>query len=71
VFRESGISAAILIISMNAEADFIEQSLANGANGFMYKDEMGNLLTEAIRTVHNKEQYLSPKAKNVLTHEED
>ena len=71
LFRELDITAAVLIISMHVEPELIRQSFANGANGFMHKDEMGALLVEAIRKVHNKEQYLSPKAEDALTHEKD
>jgi DNA-binding NarL/FixJ family response regulator len=70
-FREIDIVAAILIISMHLEPDLIRQSFENGVNGFMHKDEMGTLLTEAIRKVHNNEQYLSPKGEYALTPEND
>lgn len=71
IFREIDIVATILVISMHVEPDMIRQSFENGANGFMHKDEMGTLLTEAIRKVHNNEQYLSPKGEYALTHEND
>ena len=71
LFRELDITAAILIISMHAEPHLIQRSLTNGANGFMHKDEMGTLLMEAVRKVHNKEQYLSPKAEDALMYDDD
>jgi DNA-binding NarL/FixJ family response regulator len=71
MFRELGISTAILIISTRIEPALIRQSFENGANGFMYKGEMGTLLIEAIRKVHNNEQYLSPKGEYALAHEND
>ena len=71
LFRELEVTAAILIISMQVEPDLIHQSLTSGANGFMHKDEIGTLIVEAIHKVHNKEKYLSPKAKDALSHERD
>jgi DNA-binding NarL/FixJ family response regulator len=71
LFRKLNIPSAILIISMQVETKLIEQSLANGANGFMYKSEMGELLTGAIHKVHNNEQFLSPRAEDALTRKRD
>jgi DNA-binding NarL/FixJ family response regulator len=61
-FREQGFTSAILIISMHLEADQIQRSFLNGANGFMHKDEIDKYLVDAIRRVHQGERYLSPKA---------
>ena len=69
LFREAGLFTPILIISMEIKPDMIPHSLASGANGFMYKDEMGTFLTEAIRAVYNGEQYLSPLATSALSDE--
>lgn len=71
IFREHGISGAILVISMSVEPDLIEHSLNNGANGFMRKDEMGELLVDAVRYVHGGEQYLSPEAEQALSDARD
>jgi DNA-binding NarL/FixJ family response regulator len=71
LFRELDVTAAILIISIDVEPEMIQQSLANGANGFMHKDEMGTLLTEAIRKVYNNEQYLSQRTEYALANEND
>jgi DNA-binding NarL/FixJ family response regulator len=65
-FREEGIAAPILIISLELEPEVIKQSLASGANGLMGKDEIDTLLAEAIRRVHQGETYLSPQAKQAL-----
>jgi DNA-binding NarL/FixJ family response regulator len=61
-FREQGLTAAILIISMHLEPDLIQRSFLSGANGFMHKDEIDEYLVDAIRRVHRGERYLSPKA---------
>jgi len=66
-FRKQGIPAAILILSIYVEPDLIRLSFANGANGFMHKDEMGEHLLEAIRQVHQGERYVSPKAERSLS----
>ena len=62
LFRKLGITAAILVISMQAEADLIHRSFRSGVNGFMHKDEIDELLVDAVRQVHQGERYLSPKA---------
>lgn len=69
LFRELGITAGILVISMHVEPDLIHESLGSGANGFMHKSEMGELLIEAIRKIHSRDEYLSPKAKDALVKE--
>jgi two-component system response regulator DegU len=63
-FREQGLSAAILIISMHLEPDLIQRSFGSGANGFMHKDEIDDHLVDGIRQVHQGERYLSPKARD-------
>jgi two-component system response regulator NreC len=62
LFRKMGITAAILVISMQAEADLIHRSFRSGINGFMHKDEIDDFLVDAIRRVHGGERYISPKA---------
>jgi DNA-binding NarL/FixJ family response regulator len=62
LFRKIGITAAILVISMQAEADLIHRAFRSGVNGFMHKDEIDTSLVEAVRQVHQGERYLSPKA---------
>lgn len=63
LFRARGIPASILTISMNAEADLIRRAFHSGVNGFIQKDEIDDLLVDAIRSVHRGERYLSPKAQ--------
>ena len=62
LFRKMGITAAILVISMQAEADLIHRSFRSGVNGFMHKDEIDKWLVEAVRKVYQGERYMSPKA---------
>ena len=65
LFRDQGISAAILVISMHPEFELIQRSIRTGIDGFMQKDEIDDYLVEAIRRVHQGERYLSPKAREV------
>ena len=62
LLRKEGIASAILVISMGTEAEVVERSFESGVNGFMYKDEIDELLVDAIRRVQHGERYLSPKA---------
>ena len=63
LFRERGFTAAILVLSMQTDADLIERSFRSGVNGYMHKGEIDKYLVEAIRTVHHGGRYLSPAAE--------
>ena len=65
LFREHGISSAIVVISMHPEFELIQRSIRSGVDGFMHKDEIDDHLVDAIRRVHQGERYLSPKAGEV------
>ncbi len=67
VFREHGISAVILVISMHPEFDLIQRSIRSGVDGFMDKDEIDDHLVEAIRRVYQGERYLSPRAAKIYS----
>jgi DNA-binding NarL/FixJ family response regulator len=62
LFRKMGITAAILVISMQADVDLVHRSFRSGVNGFMHKDEIDELLVDAVRKVYRGERYMSPKA---------
>lgn len=70
-FRASGVSAPVLIVSMDVDVELIKRSFDAGANGFMHKDEMGDRLLDAVRHVHGGERYLSPKAEEALRNPEN
>lgn len=63
LFRQEGISAAILAISMGVEPGLMRRSLEYGVNGFMNKDEINIHLVEAVHRISKGERYLSPKAQ--------
>ncbi len=63
LFRQEGISAAMLAISMSVEPELIRRSLKQGVTGFIHKDEIDRFLVEATRRVFRGERYLSPKAR--------
>ena len=67
LLRKEGIVAAILVISMGTESEVVERSFESGVNGFMYKDEIDELLVNAIRRVRQGERYLSPKARDAYS----
>jgi DNA-binding NarL/FixJ family response regulator len=62
LFREQGITATVLVISMHPDSELIERSFRSGVDGFMSKEEIDDHLVDAIRRVHRGERYLSPKA---------
>ena len=63
ILREDGFMGAILVVSTDLELDLIQRSFLSGVNGFMHKDEIDEYMVEAVRRVHQGEQYLSPKAR--------
>jgi DNA-binding NarL/FixJ family response regulator len=63
LFRQEGISATILAISMSVEPELIRRSLEQGVTGFMHKDEIDLFLVKAIHRIYRGERYLSPKAQ--------
>jgi|SRR5215217_9787840 len=67
LFREQGFTAAILVISMQIDPAQIQSSFLSGANGFMNKAEIEEYLAVAIRSVHQGERYLSPKARDAYS----
>ena|SRR5690349_4735475 len=71
LFRERGITAAILVISMQPDIDQIENAFRNGVNGFMDKDEIVPYLAEAVHNVHRGERYLSPHAREIRGTDEE
>ena len=64
LFREQGFTAAILVISMQIDPAQIQSSFLSGANGFINKAEIDEHLVEAVRSIHQGERYLSPKARD-------
>ena len=66
LFREQGFAGGILVISMKPDYDLIQRSFEHGVNGFMSKEEIEEVLAEAVRSVHRGERYLSPRAADLF-----
>lgn len=52
----------VVVYSMHEEATVVRRALAAGAKGYVTKREAAQSLVEAIRTVLNGEDYVSPRA---------
>jgi DNA-binding NarL/FixJ family response regulator len=48
---------------MDGDQDLVAHSFRHGINGFMHKDEINELLVDAVRSVHQGQRYVSPKAR--------
>jgi DNA-binding NarL/FixJ family response regulator len=59
-------SIKVLALSMYEKASFIQQMLKNGAAGYILKNTGQDELIEAIKTVHQGEQYLSKVVSDTL-----
>jgi DNA-binding NarL/FixJ family response regulator len=63
LFRAHGIGAAVLVISMKVDPDLIQRSFQHGVDGFIHKDEIDEVLVEAIRSIRRGERFISPRAR--------
>jgi DNA-binding NarL/FixJ family response regulator len=63
LFRKRGMMAGILVISMDGDQNLVARSFRHGVDGFMHKDELNELLADAVRSVHQGQRYVSPKAR--------
>jgi DNA-binding NarL/FixJ family response regulator len=65
LFRQKGISAAMLAITMKIEPGVVQHAIRHGVNGFMHKDELEEHLVEAVRLIRRGERFFSPKVREL------
>jgi DNA-binding NarL/FixJ family response regulator len=56
----------ILVLTMHRKKEFIHQALADGAEGFLLKEDPSSELIRAVQTVKKGEKYLSPLLSSAL-----
>ena len=56
----------VIVLSMHLERQFVSETLAAGASGYLLKDSPTEELLKAVRTVMGGDPYLSPKVQEVL-----
>jgi len=67
IFREPAlIESRVIILTTFEEDEYVAQALRAGASGFLGKGSDASTLMSAIRTVHQGESLLSPKATSAL-----
>lgn len=59
----------VLVLSMYPEDQFAIRMLKAGASGYLHKDSAPEVLIEAIRTIQNGGEYLSPQITKLLYRE--
>lgn len=59
----------VLVLSMYPEDQFAIRMLKAGASGYLHKDSDPNVLIEAIRTINDGGEYLSPQITKLLYRE--
>lgn len=60
--------AAVLVLTMYADEEFIVRALENGASGYLLKEAASDQLAEAVRTVNRGDLFLGPGVpRSVLT----
>jgi DNA-binding NarL/FixJ family response regulator len=65
-FKIKKINQKVIILSSYEDVKLVQEMINIGANGFLSKDSAGQHIVEAIRTVHEGEQYFSDTIKNNL-----
>lgn len=56
----------VLVLTMHRKKEFIHRALADGADGFLLKEDPSSELIRAVQTVKKGEKYLSPLISNAL-----
>ncbi len=62
----SGLPVRVLILTAQAEAQYLLPVLRAGGSGYLLKDAADEELVEAIRAIHRGEAYLPPSAASLL-----
>jgi DNA-binding NarL/FixJ family response regulator len=57
----------ILVLTMHKKKEFLRQALADGAAGFLLKEDAGGELIRAVKTIRKGEQYFSPLLSGTLS----
>lgn len=56
----------VLVVSMHEDVYYAEKVLEAGAGGYVLKNNMGDVLVEAVETILDGERYLSDEMESVL-----
>lgn len=56
----------VLVLTMHRKKEFIHRALADGADGFLLKEDPSSELIRAVQTVKKGEKYLSPLISDAL-----
>lgn len=65
--REQGVEAAILILSMHDDPEYVLQAVRAGADGYVLKDVAPAELRKAIQTVHDGREYFAERVTHQLS----
>ena len=65
--RAGGSEAAVLILSMHDDPEYVLQAVRAGADGYVLKDVAPAELRQAIRTVHDGREYFSERVTHQLS----
>ena len=65
-FKLKKINLKVIILSSYDDVKLVEEMLSLGASGFLSKDSAGEHIINAIKAVHEGEQYFSDAIKNNL-----
>lgn len=57
---------SILVLTMHRKKEFIRQALADGADGFLLKEDPAGELVRAVQAVRKGDKYLSPLLTSAL-----
>ena len=66
LLRDGRTSPRVLVLSMHAEAEYLETALEAGASGYLMKDVADRELVDAVRAVARGERYVPAAAARVI-----
>ncbi|RJR33130.1 MAG: DNA-binding response regulator [Deltaproteobacteria bacterium] len=65
--RKSYPAVKVLVLTMHRKKEFIRQALADGAHGFLLKEDAGGELIRAVETIRNGGKFISPLLAGAMT----
>jgi DNA-binding NarL/FixJ family response regulator len=66
VIKDNHPEVKVLAVSSYSDRQYIQEMMANGASGYITKDEVPEFLLEAVRSIYNENHtWLSPLANRI------
>jgi len=67
--RQARPQTAVLIVTMHRRVEYVHRAFSSGASGFLLKEDSGDELAEAIRTIRSGRRYMTRRLVTELADE--